>query len=72
MMIKSNKEKAAASEFQYVNFEKRKTVILMIFLTPYCVSGTKKCLAKALFEATNRDMHLRPRLLSVDFTLCSH
>ena len=35
-----------------MNFEKRKTVIFMIFFTPYWVSGTKGYLAKTLFEAT--------------------
>ena len=35
-----------------MNFEKRKTVIFMIFFTPCWVSGTKGYLAKTLFEAT--------------------
>jgi len=34
-----------------MNFEKRKTVIFMIFFTPYWVSGTKGYIAKTLFEA---------------------
>ena len=35
------------------NFEKRKTVIFMIFFTPYWVSGTKGYSAKTLYEAAN-------------------
>ena len=34
-----------------MNFEKKKTVIFMIFFTPYWVSGTKGYTAKTLFEA---------------------
>ena len=34
-----------------MNFEKRKTVIFMIFFTPYWVSGTKGYSEIALFEA---------------------
>ena len=34
------------------NFEKRETVIFMIFFTPYWVSGTKGCIAKTLYDAT--------------------
>ena len=34
-----------------MNFEKRKTVIFMIFFTPYWISGTKEYVAKTLFEA---------------------
>ena len=34
-----------------MNFEKKKTVIFMIFFTPYWVSGTKGYIANTLFEA---------------------
>ena len=37
------------------NFEKKKTVIFMIFFTPYWVSVTEGYTANTLFEAANQD-----------------
>ena len=48
----------SVNELKKMEDKKMKTVILMIFLTQYCVSGTKKCPAKALFEATKRRISL--------------
>ena len=42
-----------------LNFEKRKTVIFMIFSAPYWVSGTKGCIAKTLYDATKYDIKIR-------------
>ena len=41
-----------------MNFEKRKTVIFMIFFAPYWVSGTKGYIAKTLYDATKHDKDL--------------
>ena len=50
-----------------LNFEKRKTVVVMIFSTPYWISGTKEYTAQTVYEASKCVTHFATYLVPTLF-----